>query len=192
MEKLKCSSCGGDIVVDDDKEYGTCPHCGTKYKLNKDINFNIRIDDNTKEVLNEGYGSFSRLSILIIIPIVAFIVFGIVIFSMNAVDSKNNLHNKYKQDTEEKDNSFEKNVFNLKFIGSNGTQNDFFLKHIFDNIIESNKTNDRKIVLVFDGKEVTEENEIIEIKHSLSGDYEVSLNYDNEGFINKIVVNKIN
>ena len=192
MEKLKCSSCGGDIVVDDDKEYGTCPHCGTKYKLNKDINFNIRIDDNTKEVLNEGYGSFSRLFILIIIPIVAFIVFGIVIFSMNAVDSKNNLHNKYKQDTEEKDNSFEKNVFNLKFIGSNGTQNDFFLKHIFDNIIESNKTNDRKIVLVFDGKEVTEENEIIEIKHSLSGDYEVSLNYDNEGFINKIVVNKIN
>ena len=41
MEKLKCSSCGGEITVDDDKEYGTCPYCGTKYKLNKDVNVNI-------------------------------------------------------------------------------------------------------------------------------------------------------
>lgn len=60
-----------------------------------------------------------------------------------------------------------------------------------DEIIESNKTHDRKVSLVFEGKETTNEKEIIEIKHSLSGDYEVSINYDDDGYVNKIIVEKI-
>ena len=38
---------------------------------------------------------------------------------------------------------------------------------------------------------ILEDKEIIEIKHSLSGDYEVSFNYDKNGFINKIIIEKI-
>ena len=172
MEKLKCSSCGGEITVDDDKEYGTCPYCGTKYKLNQDINFNIKMDDNTKEVLSNGAKHVSKF---MFIPfIMFFVIFAFVIFSFFSFGSKG-----------------DKSSFNFQFTNDNGTKSAFFMGDILDDVIESNKTHDRKVVLVFDGKEITDESEIVSIKHSLSGSYEVSLNYDDKGYINKIIVNKI-
>lgn len=193
MEKLKCSSCGGEITVDDDKEYGTCPYCGTKYKLNKDVNVNIKLDDNTKEVLRSGLGSVNRFSWIIFIPIIVFlIIFVTMLVNMNSFNRGiSNSRDNYEEE-KELDNSFERDSFNVQFFGANGTTNDFFLRHTLDEIIQINKTNDRKVVLVFDGKETSDEKEIIDIKHSLSGEYEVSLNYDDAGYINKIVVDKIN
>ena len=175
MEKLKCSSCGGEITVDDDKEYGTCPYCGTKYKLNQDVNVNIKLDDNMKEVLNNGLETTKHFSKFIFIPIIMFfVIFAFVIFSFFSFGSKRDI-----------------NSFNFKFTNDSGTKSAFFMGDILDDVIESNKTHDRKVVLVFDGKEITDESEIVSIKHSLSGSYEVSLNYDDKGYINKMIVNKI-
>ena len=176
MEKMRCSSCGGEITIDNDKEYGTCPYCNTKYKLNKDINFNIKLDDNTKEIIDKNSKRFSKFLILpIIVFIVIFITIIVNIFRFNS-----------------NDNNFNKTSFNNQFFGANGTQNSFFLKSTLDNIIESNKTHERKVTLEFEKKEITDEKEIIEIKHSLDGNYEVSFNYDKKGFINKITIEKIN
>ena len=176
MEKLKCSSCGGDIVVDDDKEYGTCPHCGTKYKLNKDVNFNIRLDDNTKEVLSNGAKHVSKFMFLPVI--VFFIIFCIVFYSFfnfrSSISSSQNVSS-----------------FNFQFTNDNGTKDAFFMSGILDDVIESNKTHARKVVLIFNGTETTDENDIINFKHSLSGSYEVSLNYDESGYIYQMVVNSI-
>ena len=172
MEKLKCSSCGGEITVDNDKEFGTCPYCGTKYKLNEDINFNIKMDDNTKDVLTSGARHFSKF---MFIPVIMFfVIFAFVIFSFFSFGSKRDI-----------------NSFNFQFTNDSGTKSAFFMGDILDDVIESNKTHDRKVVLVFDGKEITDESEIVSIKHSLSGSYEVSLNYDEKGYINKMIVNKI-
>ena len=185
MKKLKCSSWGGDIKVDSDKDFGTCPYCGTKYKLNEDINVNIRLNDNAKEVLNNGsevITGFSKTasSIIIIFAIgIIFVIVGICIFSFNGRSSSSNLMG-------------ETYHFNNQFIYDNGTQPAIFVASTMDEIIQSNKTNDRKVVLVFEGKETSDEKEIIDIKHSLDGFYEVSLNYDDAGFINKIVVDKVN
>ena len=33
MKKLRCSSCNGELTLDENKEYATCNYCGTKYKL---------------------------------------------------------------------------------------------------------------------------------------------------------------
>lgn len=198
MEKLKCSSCGGEITVDDDKEYGTCPYCGTKYKLNKDVNVNIRLDDNMKEVLNSGLETTKHFSKFMVIPVIAFfVIFVIILVSMfKAAGSfeqrANDSHSEFDQKVEEQKNEATKNLFNFQFINDNGTKSAFFLESTFDEIVQSNKTHERKVSLIFDGKEYTDESEIINIKHSLSGNYEVSLNYDDEGYINKIVVDKIN
>ena len=54
MEKLKCTSCGGNLEVEENKEYAVCSHCGAKYKLNKDLNVNIRLDENMKDIVNKG------------------------------------------------------------------------------------------------------------------------------------------
>ena len=179
MEKIRCSSCGGDIIIDDDSEYGKCPYCNTKYKLKNDINFNIKLDDNTRDVLNKTKKQFSKFLILPIIIFVA--VFVITVFCIfRFIVSSNNV----------KDN-FNKKSFNNQFFYANGTQNAFFLKNTLDNIVESNKTHERKVTLEYENKETINEKEIIEIKYSLDGNYEVSFNYDKNGFINKIIVKKI-
>lgn len=176
MEKMRCSSCGGEINVDSNSEYGTCPYCNTKYKLKNDINFNIKLDNNTKDILNKGIKQFSKFSILpIIVFFIVIITIGIIIFRFANAN-----------------NSFNKTSFNNQFYGANGTKNSFFLQRTFDSIIESNKTHEKQVILEFENKEITNEKEIIEIKHSLNGNYEVSFNYDKNGFINKIIIEKIN
>ena len=52
MKKLRCTSCGAELKVDDNKEYAVCEHCGSKYKLNEDVNINIKLDDNIKVTFN--------------------------------------------------------------------------------------------------------------------------------------------
>lgn len=218
MEKLKCSSCGGEITVDNDKEYGTCPYCGTKYKLNDDINFNIKMDDNTKEVLTSGAKHFSKF---LLIPVVLFVfvfvsivVFGFISSSkadkryQERVKQQQEEANKFQEQVEKiqdkvmdkiqeskeeykkSENEWDKDTFNMQFFGANGTNDAIFVKNTLDDIIQSNKTHERKVILIFDGREVTDESEIISVKQSLSGDYEVSFDYDSDGYINRIIVTK--
>ena len=46
MVKLKCSSCGGNIEVDEKSSQKFCPYCGTKYELDQPTN-NTTIINNT-------------------------------------------------------------------------------------------------------------------------------------------------
>ena len=176
MEKLKCTSCGGEINVDEDKEYGTCPYCGTKYKLKKDVNLNIKLDDNMKEVINNGFGTVGRFSKFMFIPIIVFIAIVFISISVSFIS--------FHID-EDKDS------FNFQFSHVSGTKDAFFIDSTLDKIVESNNTHDRKVALVFDGVETTDKSEIISIKHSLSGTYEVSLEYE-KGYVSKVVLEKVN
>ena len=191
MERLKCSSCGAELEVEENKEYAKCNHCGTRYKLNKDLNVNIKLDDSIKEKLNDQLEMVTTPKTTIISIAVIFIigVFICVIAASTFSYRSDNTFNEERTKQEEENN---KDHFNFQFYGSNGTKNAFFLEHILDDIVQSNKTNDRKVSLVFNGTETTEESEIINIKHSLDGNYEVSINYDDTGYINKIIVDKIN
>lgn len=182
MEKLKCSSCGGELELEENKEYAKCKYCGARYKLNEDLNVNIKLDDNMKEVLNTGLGTVQHFSKFMIVPIIMFIII-FIITSLSIFRTFDSHHS-----FEEKN---DKTSFNSTFLHENGTKSSFFLESTLDDIIESNKTHDRKIALVFEGKETIDEKKIIEIKHSLSGTYEVSINYD-DGYVNKIIVDKIN
>lgn len=204
MKKLKCSSCGAELRVEDNKEYAFCNHCGSRYKLNEDLNVNIKLDDNMKEVLNNGLGTVKNASKVMIIPFILFALIFIAIFvfgftninksKKSAEENREKIHEQVKEQNEilnKQQEEAKKEMFNFQFANDNGTKSAFFLESTLDEIIESNKTQDRLVTLVFNGKEVTEESEIINIKHSLKGDYEVSFNYDDAGYINKIIVDKI-
>ena len=197
MKKLKCSSCGAELHVDENDNYATCNHCGSQYKLNEDLNVNIKLDDNMKEVLNTGLGTFNHVSKFMFIPIIMFVVvFGLILYfgftsfnrSRNDVD---NHQRKIEEQFNQQQENVKKDVFNFQFSNDNGTKSAFFLESTLDEIIQSNKIYDRKVILVFNGTETTDESEIINIKHSLDGNYEVSFNYDDDGYINKIIVDKI-
>ena len=198
MERLKCSSCGAELEVESNNEYAFCRHCGTRYKLKEDLNVNIKLDDNMKEVINTGLGTVKHASTFMIVPVIMFIMIFITIaFAMfkttnTMIDTKDETFDKYEEEKIKIEEESKKYSFNFQFINANGTKATIFVKSTLDEIIQSNKTNERQVTLVFNGTETKEESEIIEIKHSLSGDYEVSLNYDDDGYINKILVDKIN
>ena len=197
MEKLKCSSCGAPLKIEENKEYAICTHCKTRYKLNEDLNVNIKLDDNMKEVLNSSLGPVNHISKFMFIPIIIFvIIFGLIIyFGFTNINKNRKTMEENQKEIADKINNpkenIDKNIFNFQFIYDNGTKSAFFLESTLDKIIQSNKIYEKKINLVFNGTETSDESEIINIKHSLDGDYEVSINYDEEGYINKITVDKI-
>ena len=180
MKKLRCTSCGAELKLEENKEYAVCEHCGSKYKMNEDMNINIKMDDNVKEVINNGTKSFSKI---MLIPIVLFVIIFISIIFF-AFKSKSDFTN----------DEAEKRKFNFNFSSEIGTKSGFFLTDILDEINVSNKNNDRKITLVFNGKATTDETEIINIKHGLKDrdKYEVMVNYDSDGYVNEIKVDRIN
>ena len=197
MKKLNCSSCGAELRIEENKEYAVCDHCGTKYKLNEDLNINIKLDDNVKDVINTSFGTVNKTSKFMFVPIFIFIIaFSLILFigirSINR--SRNNSEENKKQQQEninKQQEEVKKDVFNFQFVNDNGTKSAFLLESTLDEIIQSNKLYNRKVTLVYNGKETTDETEIINIKHSLEGNYEVSLDYDDEGFIYKIRVDTI-
>ena len=197
MKDLKCSSCGATLQVEENKEYAVCNHCGSKYKLNEDLNITIKLDDNVKEALNTGLGTVKHISKFMFIPIIIFVIvfvlilyFGVIKINKNEKVIDDN-KNQIKEQVNNQKENIDKDMFNFQFIYDNGTKSAFFLKSILDKIIQSNKIYEKKINLVFNGTETTDESEIINIKHSLDGDYEVSINYDEDGYINKIIVDTI-
>lgn len=218
MEKLKCTSCGGHLQVEDNKEYAVCDHCGARYKLNEDLNINIKLDDNMKEILNGEFGTMGKNLKFMVIPAIAFFCFIIIVMVISSIDEAANrrtaierqkeMEESMKKQQEIFSEQFEKgqekinenmksiedesdkDMFNLQFELKNGTQNAFFLKSTLDEIIRSNNKYDRKVTLVINGIETTNEQEIVSIKQSLDGDYEVSISYGDDGYVNKVIVNK--
>lgn len=88
----------------------------------------------------------------------------------------------------------DKSQFNIKFMHSSGTKAAIFVKSTLDNVITSNKTNKEHTIIVVYGKTKTDdEKKIKNIKKSLDewGQYEVSVDYDDNGYVNKITIEDI-
>ncbi len=93
-----------------------------------------------------------------------------------------------KDEQEEKVN---KNVFNIGFTYAEGTQPTIFVENILDKVVTSNKQNkDMLITVVYKKTTTTDVDEIKAIKKSLKEwwEYEVSVDYDDEGYVNKITI----
>ena len=203
MKKMRCSSCGAELKVEDNNEYAVCEHCGSKYKMNEDLNINIKIDDNVKDVIKSGGKAFSKF-MLIPLGIGAIGFIAVLVFAFTATSRIDKTFNETKQQIEDtyeegKENvedlvdEGEKQSFNFQFTTAAGTKNGIRVRGVLDDIIESNKTKDRTVTLIYNGKSVTDETEIINIKHELGDwdDYEVIVNYDDKGYVNEIKVDKI-
>lgn len=191
MKKLKCSSCGGNLKVEDNKEYAVCEYCGSRYKLNEDLNINLKMDDSVRNIFGGGFAQMDGFSkgaskVIIVFAIGMISIIAMTMFFRFGHDFSSNPTSNIESNTKA-----DVDHFNFQFYGANGTNTAFLVKKTLDDIIQSNKTNDRKVILDFEGNETTDESEIINIKHSLSGSYEVSLNYDDVGYIYKISVEKI-
>ena len=89
------------------------------------------------------------------------------------------------------DVSEEINKFNNVFEMYVGTEYGMSVGNLLDKVVTNNKTEKNHIITVIYGdKTTTDPNEIVSIKKSLEkwGEYEVSLDYDDNGFANKVTI----
>ena len=173
MEKLKCTSCNGDLEVEENGKYATCKFCGTKYKLDGDKVVVINMGDaltSASKTMNKAM----MAPLLIIIGV--FICFSSAMFVIFSNTS-----------------DFKVDEYNLEFKYGEGTQNGVFVQETLNKVNSKNKTNEHKIIVKYNNEETQDEDKIITIKQSLKSlkQYEVKYEYDDKGYINKIVIEDI-
>lgn len=212
MKQLKCNNCGATIeITDEDKDFAICPYCKAKYQLNETKNINIKIDDNTKELLTNGFNIFKNSSKIAIIPIIIFfmiVITLIITITINIFKQVNKQNNSINNTIETKENTttneddtinnikdkINKSFFNSPFESYSGTKSKFLTEPLLDKIVTNNKTNkDMLVTLIYKDKETTDPDTIIEIKHSLNDKtkYEIKIDYDEEGYVNKVTIEDI-
>ncbi len=217
MKEMKCKTCGGLLNIDEDKDFGVCPYCKTKYKLNDNKTISFKMDDNTKESITKGYKLFGKISLAIVIPfvlafllIISLAIYGIISFNKsrnNTQDSFfnqfsklqtttessiNDIYDKYKKNMEEYDDKFGKDFFNSKFEIYSGTQMGSSVSILLDKVVTSNKTNneDNRITVIYGDIKTDNPDEIINLKSNFNtySSYEVIIDYNDKGLINKITI----
>ena len=206
MKKLKCEACGGMMNIDEDKEYATCTYCNTKYKLNEDKKIIIKFDNNEQ---NDIPKSKAEYIVTIIITFIVIIFIGFICFftlksviqqkktiSNNLNDTNiNNTESEIYSDINDMINEQEINSFNSKFEIRSGTQYKSTINFILDDVVTNNKKNkDMLITVVYRDTNTTDPDTIVNVKQSLQDwtKYEVKLDYDNNGYVNKVTIEDIN
>ena len=142
--------------------------------------------------------------IIVIVLIVVKLFAGFTLFNKAA-------NNIMEQGTETQKNIFEKffSIFDKAIEGINETEDKMSIGNfngpievfqttgnaspMLDQIMKSNKTNDRKITVKYNGKETQDTEEIKKLKTNIDefGRYEISLEYDEEGYIKEAIIEKV-
>lgn len=192
LKELKCKNCGAKIELEEGKTEVTCKYCNTTFKVDdeysKAYNYTKGIlkahNDQMQEFYNSREGKLSKRIINIIFIIVFLIFFLIIGLTIS------NIYN-YSNVIETENESIDVDMFNIPFSGMHGQKSTFFINDYLDKIVTNNKKQQKHIITVkYQDKETSNPDEIIAIKKSLdeSKQYELSTDYDQAGFINKLTI----
>ncbi len=168
------------MVIDNNKEFASCPYCKSKVKLNSTHNINIKLDDSLKDFVKPPKWIFIPFTIIFIIILTIFF------FTFKNIRDTQN-------DTGKTTYSISKSMHNMDFEPYSGTQEKFFIEKLLDNTVTNNKTNhDLTISVKYKEKETSDPDEIIKIKHELENKkYEIKLDYNEDGYVIKINIEDI-
>lgn len=151
-------------------------------------------------------GKFSRISavpasIITFIIITIIVIITIKMYNMNKstpVNDYNQTSNeKFDEIYEETKEIFEniynqenKNMFNTEYEMYSGTQQKFFINMLLNKVTANNQKNKNQLIeVVFEDKNTTDVNEILNIENSLQDkQYNVLFEYDEQGYINKLII----
>lgn len=195
LKELKCKNCGAKIELEEGKTEVTCKYCNTTFKVDdeysKAYNYTKGIlkahNEQMQEFYNSREGKLSKRIINIII-IIVFLIFFLVIGLM--ISNIYNYSHIRSNVIETKNESIDVDMFNIQFSGMNGQKSTFFINDYLDEIVTNNKKQEHIITVKYQDKETSNPDEIIAIKKSLdeSKQYELSTDYDQAGFINKLTI----
>lgn len=107
------------------------------------------------------------------------------------------LEDKINKEQEEYHENFNKDSFNSTFEMNQGTKSGMFAKSQVDNVVKNNKKDKEHLIeVIFDGTSYgTDPSNISNIKNKLQEfngykfqEYEISLDYDDNGYVNKVTI----
>lgn len=203
LVKLECPNCGASLNVDKDKKEFYCKYCRTTSLLDDGV---IRVehtivDENSGERLKlfKGLGIttmvYVGIILFVVIAVFGFIIFNVINMNSRVNEQKDNVMNQVNEVTNEVlDKVYTKgelSYFNSSFEMYSGTKSKFLISSLLDNVVTNNKTEKEHIItVVYRDNSTDVPDEIVKIKHSLNDDkkYEVSLDYDEYGFVYKVTI----
>ena len=107
------------------------------------------------------------------------------------------LEDKINKEQEEYHENFSKDSFNSTFEMNQGTKSGMFAKSQVDNVVKNNKKDKEHLIeVIFDGTSYgTDPSNISNVKNKLQEfngykfqEYEISLDYDDNGYVNKVTI----
>lgn len=201
--KLKCPNCGSSLEVDQDKKEFFCKYCRTTTLLDDEvIKVEHTIIDKNKEEGLKIFKSFGIVS-FVFLGIIVVSVLGIIITVLFNIFKQDDIVDDKVNDTNDVQNNFNNNdiysaveiqQFNGVFELYNGTESGFFVGNLLDEIVATNKKQGEHIITLIYGEINTADyEEIIKIKGTLNdfSEYQVLLDYDQDGFVNKVTITEL-
>ncbi len=201
LVELKCKNCGAQLKVEEGTSQVKCEFCGSTFSVDDAYNEGYKY---TKGVLrarseqmeedfnkaqdlikNSSIGKSSKVFSIVFVTffVLIFIFIGYGIYMTFTDNEGENAHDSIKV-----------NSFNTSYENDAGKRSGFFIVRTLDDIVTNNKTNTSHIItVVYNGITTTEEKKIKEIRNMLSEnkDYDVSLDYDSNGYVNKFIIEDI-
>ncbi len=139
-----------------------------------------------------GYLVFWAIIILLTLSVFIFTIFAMIGTNKKFDNISNTINEKFKtNEQDEKSNETDKNTFNFPFKNYSGVKKGIFIKNLLDEVIASNNANkDYAITVIFGETKTSNNDEIRALKDQLEEltEYEVTLDYDSNGYIAKITV----
>lgn len=192
--ELKCKNCGAKLEVEEGATKVTCKFCNTSfsiddaytegYKYTKGV---LKAHDEQMEKDLERAKDFMKNNPVaktskimgIVFAVIFVLVFGFIVYNIVA---------------DFNDDSFDIKSFNSSYEVDAGKRSGFFLTGTLDDIVTNNKKNKKHIItVVYKDITTTDEKQIKKIRDSLNTHdyYDVSLDYDEKGYVNKFSIEDI-
>ncbi len=206
LKEIKCKNCGAKLKIEENEKIATCDFCGAKFSVEDEYS---KAYHATKGAFDAQMDSFKELTskmpgfkyTRIFITIFSVVMLGIIItLSVSSFMSFNKTSKRISSDSTTNE-AYSKQVkqieiqsFNGAIELANGKSAELLISKTLDDIIVSNKKNkDHKIVVKYKDISTNEEDGIVEIRDSLKENkqYNVSLDYDSEGYINVFTITDI-
>ena len=202
LVELKCKNCGAQLKVEEGTSQVKCEFCGSTFSVDDAYNEGYKYTkgvlkarseqmeedfNKAQDLMDSFIGKPSRVFSIAFVAIFI-LIFGFIGYRIYTTFTDN------EKEVETTHDSFEVNSFNTPYETDAGKRSGFFIVGTLDDIVTNNKTNKSHIItVVYNDITTTEEKEIKEIRNKLSDrkDYDVSLDYDSNGYVNKYTIEDI-
>lgn len=203
LVELKCKNCGAQLKVEEGTSQVKCEFCGSTFSVDDAYNEGYKYTkgvlkarseqmeedfNKAQDLLKNSYIGKSSRVVSIAFVAIFILIFGFIGYGIYTTFTDN------EKEVETTHDSFEVNSFNTPYETDAGKRSGFFIVRTLDDIVTNNKTNKSHVItVVYNGITATKEKNIKEIRNMLSEnkDYDVSLDYDSNGYVNKFTIEDI-